>query len=112
MYGTRYSPLKAGLKKNLGSRNPGPYQNKEGKKKTRRIFIIKAHVVDQSVWTGKIRINIPDPTFELVLRSRSRGAEIKLPSGAGAEITNCDSGSFLPIYQNLRRSFIEKNHDL
>jgi hypothetical protein len=35
-----------------------------------------------------------------VLRSRNR-AEIKLPPGAGAEITNCGSGSFLSIYHIL-----------
>jgi hypothetical protein len=45
-----------------------------------------------------------------VVRSRSRGAEIKLPPGAGGEITNCGSGSssgsfYLP--QTLI-NFIEK----
>jgi hypothetical protein len=35
------------------------------------------------------------PVRQAVLWSRSRGAEFKLPPGAGAEITNCGSGSFL-----------------
>jgi hypothetical protein len=30
--------------------------------------------------------------------SKSRGAEMKLPPGAGAEIKNCGSGSFLRIF--------------
>jgi hypothetical protein len=36
----------------------------------------------------------------------SRGAEIEMPPGAGAEITNCGSGSFLFI-TDLKK-FIEK----
>jgi hypothetical protein len=39
------------------------------------------------------------PAFLLSVKqccgTESRGAEIKLPPGAGAEITNCGSGSFL-----------------
>jgi hypothetical protein len=42
-----------------------------------------------------VYIVVPTPGGYLqspVLRSRSRGAEIKLPPGAGPEITNCGSG--------------------
>jgi hypothetical protein len=43
------------------------------------------------------------PVESTVLQSRSQGAEIKLPpgAGAGAEITNCGSSSSIPIYQRL-----------
>jgi hypothetical protein len=39
-----------------------------------------------------------------VLRSRSREAEIKLPPGAGAEITNCGSSSFL-FFKDLKKLY-------
>ncbi len=41
-------------------------------------------------------------------RGESRGAENKLPPGAGAEVTTCGSGSFLFI--RLEKKFIEKNY--
>ncbi len=37
----------------------------------------------------------------------SRGAEIKLPPGAGAEFTNCGSGSFLFI-KDLQKFYRKK----
>jgi hypothetical protein len=48
-----------------------------------------------------------------VLRSRSRGAEIKLPpgAGAGAEITNCVSGSFLFI-KDLKKFYIKVSYKI
>jgi hypothetical protein len=41
----------------------------------------------------KQKLLLPELRIEAVLRSRSRGAEIKFPPGAGAEITNCGFGS-------------------
>jgi hypothetical protein len=38
----------------------------------------------------------------------SRGAKIKLPLGAGAEITNCGSSSFL--FMTDLKKFYRKNH--
>jgi hypothetical protein len=45
--------------------------------------------------------------LQSVLRSRSRGDEIKLPPGAGAEITNCGSGSFL-FTPDLKKFYFKK----
>jgi hypothetical protein len=41
--------------------------------------------------------------------AESRGAEIKLPPGAGAEITHLGSGSFL--FTTDLKKFYLKNHD-
>ncbi len=41
-------------------------------------------------------------------KSQSRGAEIKLPSRAGAEITNCGSGSFL-VMKGLKKFYRKKS---
>jgi hypothetical protein len=46
-----------------------------------------------------------------VLRSRSRGAEIKFPAVAGAEITYYGPGSVsLPLYQKAWKNYVEKSH--
>jgi hypothetical protein len=48
-----------------------------------------------------LELNIP------ALRSRSRGAEITLPPGGGAQVTNCGSGSgsflFIKDFEKLYR---------
>jgi hypothetical protein len=47
----------------------------------------------------KVPVSVAEP---------ERRIESKLPPGAGGEITNCGSGSFLTI-KDLKK-FIEKNH--
>jgi hypothetical protein len=47
-------------------------------------------------------------TPSAVLWSRSQGAEIELPPGAGAEIINCGSGSFLFV-TDVKKFYTKKS---